>query len=1321
MKLRLLLAAIVAVVVTGSLALCADPSAVPLPNGVRPVWNLNDAYHETTPTRERICINGLWRWRPAKDQADVVPADKWGYFKVPGAWPGATYWMQRDCQTLYAHPSWKKEKLTAITAAWYQREITIPSQWTGRRVTLAVEYLNSYAVVFVDNKKKVGDIHFPGGEVDLTSACQPGSKHLLSMLVVAMPLRAVMLSYSDTASARAVKGTVTWRGLCGDVYLVGTPPGARIVDVRTATSVRKGQITFDAALVDLSADARYALQARITDRGRQVAEFTSKEFGADELQDGRISMNENWMPDRLWDLHTPGNVYQVSLSLLDAKGKLLDTAPPERFGFRELCINGRDLFLNGTRVFLSCVPLDNAQVGAMTATYEAAKESLLRLKGIGVNCVYTHNYGCEPGSHMSFAEILRAADDVGMLVSFSQPHFGHYQWRKPDADGNNGYARHAEFYVRAAGNHPSVVFYAMSHNGTGYTEDMNPDLIDGRHDRRDLWAERNAKLALRAEAIVKRLDPSRIVYHHASGNLGSMHTSNFYPNFAPAQELSDWFEHWATHGVKPLFPCEYGAPMSWDWTSYRGWYQGTKCYGGAKIPWEFCLAEWNAQFLGDRAFQLGGAEQADVRWEAAQNRAGRLWHRYDYPYVVGSPLLGNWCTVIAGYIADNWRAQRTWGVSMLNAQWEFGNFWKLGDGAAKGRVQFKTDWDKLQRPGFSPDYIQSRYPRMDLAFQRSDWIATPAAESLLRYNQPLLAYLAGKPAKFTSKDHNFYPGETVEKQIIVINNSRETVTCDCRCSFDLPDARVARAPSRVSSGLVPGPGWLGHISKQFSLPTGEQRRVPLRFTLPKTLTPGEYRLNMTAEFNKGQPQQDSLLIHVLLPVRPPKVSTRIAVFDPKGETVRLLGRLGLQADAVEAGDDLSRYDLLVIGKAALTVGGPSPNVDRVRDGLKVIVFEQSAEVLEKRCGFRVLEYGLRQVFRRVPDHPLLAELPAENLRDWRGEATLLPPRLTYETRPGYGPTIRWCDIPVTRVWRCGNYGNVASVLIEKPAVGDFLPVVDGGFSLQYSPLMEYHEGRGMVLFCQMDVTGRSENDPAAERLARNILRYVSAWQPSLQRTALYVGEPAGKSHLARAGVSAAPYDGGNLTFDHVLVVGPGGGTQLSAIAARLPDWLKAGGTVLAIGLDENETRALLPFHVTVKKAEHVWAYFQPFGVDSLLAGIGPADVYNRDPRELPLISAGALVIGDGVLAKAEQANVVFFQLVPWKFDYKQHYNLKRTFRRTSFVLSRLLAGMGVSSSTPLLMRLSTPVVATRRETRWRDGLYVDQPEEWDDPYRFFRW
>jgi hypothetical protein len=81
-----------------------------LPPGVKAVWDLNKAYRETTPTRERICINGLWRWQPVKEMAEKVPAGGWGYFKVPGPWPGTNHWMHREAQTHYAHPRWKNEE-----------------------------------------------------------------------------------------------------------------------------------------------------------------------------------------------------------------------------------------------------------------------------------------------------------------------------------------------------------------------------------------------------------------------------------------------------------------------------------------------------------------------------------------------------------------------------------------------------------------------------------------------------------------------------------------------------------------------------------------------------------------------------------------------------------------------------------------------------------------------------------------------------------------------------------------------------------------------------------------------------------------------------------------------------------------------------------------------------------------------------------------------------------------------------------------------------------------------------------------------------------
>ncbi len=142
---RTSLAAIMSMVLAGGHETRADQIAAALPAGVKAVWDLDKAYRETTPTRERICINGLWRWQPAEtEHRRRCPPASWGYFKVPGCWPGITDYMQKDCQTVYPHPSWKDVRLAGVTAAWYQREITVPSEWAGRRIAVSAEYLNSY-------------------------------------------------------------------------------------------------------------------------------------------------------------------------------------------------------------------------------------------------------------------------------------------------------------------------------------------------------------------------------------------------------------------------------------------------------------------------------------------------------------------------------------------------------------------------------------------------------------------------------------------------------------------------------------------------------------------------------------------------------------------------------------------------------------------------------------------------------------------------------------------------------------------------------------------------------------------------------------------------------------------------------------------------------------------------------------------------------------------------------------------------------------------------------------------------------------------------
>ncbi|MFM1943147.1 MAG: hypothetical protein RI897_2129 [Verrucomicrobiota bacterium] len=1272
-----------------------------LPTNIVANWNLQDAQRDITPTRERVCLNGLWQWQPGTPEDATPPASDWGWFKVPGPWPGITDYMQKDSQTLHPHPAWNNLRISDITTGWYQRTLTIPSNWDARQIDLQLNVLNSLATVFLDNQH-CGEIQFPGGELNLTRFCTPGQTHQLSILVVALPLKGVLLSYSDSASARTVSGRVPRRGLCGDVYLTSSPQGPRIQDVKADPSVRQKNLTLTVSLEQLPHDQLFTLHTTLLPYHEPTVNFTSPTFSTSDLQSGKLQFSLPWIPQKLWDIHTPQHLCQLQMELRNAQQQTLDSSHPVTFGFRELWTENKNFILNGIPLHLAALPLDNAQVSTALATYDAARESLKRLQSFGINFVYTHNYDCLPGSHLAFDDILRAADDTGMLVALSQPHFSHYDWPSPEATQTNGYARHAAAYVRTAQHHPSVVAYAMSHNATGYNEDMNPLMIDGIQDQRDNWARRNVDKALQAEAIVRQLDPSRMVYHHASGNLGPLHIVNFYPNFVPIQELSDWFEHWSNHGVKPAFLCEYGAPFTWDWTLYRGWYRGQREFGSAQVPWEFCLAEWNAQFIGDPAYNTSEAEKTNLRWEAQQFRNRSLWHRWDYPHQVGSTTFNERYPVFAAYLTDNFRAFRTWGLSALSP-WEHGHFWQLSRGTDRQRVDLPTRWNQLQHPGYSPDYQDQRYERFDLAYSTTNWIATPAAQALYRNIRPLLAYIAGKPDRFTSKDHNFLPGETISKQLVIINDSREPVSCTAHWTLNLPQ------PVRNETTTTIAPG--------------QQTRIPIQFSLPPNLQPNTCTLDASFTFSTGEIQNDSFTIHILPPPRTPKAILPIALFDPQGETSQLLANLNIPTQPVTANTDLSPYPILIIGKGALTTNLPAPNITSVRNGLKVLVFEQTTPALESRLGFRTTEYGLRTVFPRTPDHPALSQIKPEHLRDWRGSSTLLPPTLEYTLNPKFNgaPTVQWCNLPVTRLWRCGNQGNVASALIEKPARGNFLPILDGGFSLQYSPLLEYHEGQGMILFCQLDVTSRTEPDPAAQTLVANLINHIQQWTPAKHRRTVYYGGDNGRQHLVDIGIEPAELNPLTLTPNDLLVVAPDTNPLPETVAATISLHLQHHAPVLAIGWTSETLPSTFPLPLAFEPREHISAAFTPPLTHSPFAGISPADLHNRDPRTLQLLtSSPALeILANGALATAINTPLTLCQLTPWEFNQPDQMNLKRTHRRLSFMFSRLLANLGSPSSTPLLERFHQPVTTT--DSRWLTGLYLDTPEEWDDPYRFFRW
>ncbi len=145
----------------------------------------------------------------------------------------------------------------------------------------------------------------------------------------------------------------------------------------------------------------------------------------------------------------------------------------------------------------------------------------------------------------------------------------------------------------------------------------------------------------------------------------------------------------------------------------------------------------------------------------------------------------------------------------------------------------------------------------------------------MRNNMPLLAYIGGKPAHFTSKDHNFLPGETIEKQLIVINNSRETVTCDCQWSLACPQALAGGTDGQRPDGPAGAHSAASRACPPSSPGTYETQHAPSSSATAKPRrTPSP---SMSCR-RRGRP----------------KPAAKIALFDPKGETAKLLDAHGAE-------------------------------------------------------------------------------------------------------------------------------------------------------------------------------------------------------------------------------------------------------------------------------------------------------------------------------------------------------------------------------------------------------------------------------------------
>jgi beta-galactosidase len=314
----------------------------------------------------------------------------------------------------------------------------------------------------------------------------------------------------------------------------------------------------------------------------------------------------------------------------------------------------------------------------------------------------------------------------------------------------------------------------------------------------------------------------------------------------------------------------------------------------------------------------------------------------------------------------------------------------------------------------------------------------------------------------------------------------------------------------------------------------------------------------------------------------------------KHDTRAWLRTLGVEATPVKTAADLKRTaaNVLVIAREALDAAPLPLDAADVARGLRVLVLEQNPAALES-VGLRIQDIVTRHAFPRDRSHPALSGLAAADLANWRGEPDLLP-----KTKAGMKP---W---PLARPPHWGNQGAVASVVIETPAHGAFTPLADAEYDLACSPLLEWRHGRGGVLFCQFDITGRTAPEPAARRLAQNLVRALDAPYPvNNNKLVRYAGDDAGWAYASALGfaaeriniaAAAAPLE----PRTDLLVIGPG---AWKTCREKADTFAAAGGAVLVLAQPGAD---LAPAHLKTApvKTARVAPEARP---PALLRGIGP--------------------------------------------------------------------------------------------------------------------
>lgn len=1176
-----------------------------------------------TSSRESLCLNGAWKFMPAIGPSlnEPLPQEEaWGLIRVPGKWAGFRLpgIIQRG-----RGPHWDAFS-DRVARSWYERTVHIPEHWQGRQIVLEFKRIGTDAIVFVDGNR-CGEVRWPGGEVDITQFARPGADIQLRLLVVATPNEAqVPELFAGRVSAHDFQGWQWACGITGEVFLHSRPKGAHIADVFVQPSVRRKELTLSVELVNIAQSGRIEFTARLINEKGQTEQVFRATADVHPAPTQTVSLSWRWTNPRLWDVGQP-NLYTL---VLQAQGAGMADEFALVFGFREFWIEGRRFFLNGKEIRLRpfCLPDEWTDYAGAWEYINGVLDGLMKA---GFNIGEQWPWDDRERGRINFRYLwAEAGNRKGFLIMGALPSMFRFllapDWRFIwDEKHKTEWAQEMLTDLKVLRNHPSIVLWATTANLFGMPQDQNPLLIGRKGMRKDRLAEAGRE----GIALIKRYDPTRPVFTHQGADVGDLHTVNMYLNLVPLQEREEWLSEWARKGDLPFLAIEFGTPF------HATFLRGRNGFGEA-IYTEPLATEFCAIYLGTTAYAMEtDAYRARIASSFQNGQRYSSWHG-----ARELMELPSFQAVEALFARHTWRSWRTWGISGGMVPWEWeSQGWRRDPSVADQPVTIP--WQEGKRGAY-----YETLPRWAVFYLQPEggWIPLPMGRALVENNGATLAWIAGAPGNFSEKEHHFLSGEKVRKQIVLINDARNEQAFEVEWSVHV--GRQLLLTNRLNGRLKPS----------------ETRFLPIDFTLPSVTAPREGVIRMAARIGTHR-HGDSFPFRVYPPLKSTIDIPRVAVFDPEGETKKTLKRLGVP---IEAWDGSSKTPLLVIGRRALEKGHLPGNLSAfVREGGRVIIFAQSPDWLRQNMGFRVAHHVSRRVFP-VPsqkEHPVVHGLDEEDLRDWCGQGTLVP--------EFWGGVEEFPNTDPPFGWHWGNRGSVTSCAIEKPHRSGWTPLLECEFDLAYTPLMELRYGKGLAVWCTLDLERSGKDEPIASEIVLWLLRYAETTTVPPRLPTFFIGDDASEKVLQALGVKYERAKG--LPSPPALLII---GDDASLSEEQLRVFLQNGGRVFLLP----RSREKLPFGFQTERRAFGGSLQVPDWEEC--RGLSPSDLRLRTDVVLPVFAKtqegeigangllGRLRIGEGV--------VVLVSLTPEMLNASERTYLRYSAWRLTRTLCQLLANLG---------------------------------------------